>query len=118
MATKTKATRRKKIHLRIRKSIKGTQARPRLSVFRSNKSIYCQLIDDVNGTTLATATSTDSGIAKDANRIEQAKQVGSIMAGKAKDLNIDTVVFDRGGYLYHGRIKALADGARENGLKL
>lgn len=118
MATKTKATRRKKIHLRIRKSIKGTQARPRLSVFRSNKSIYCQLIDDVNGTTLASATSTDSGIPKDANRLEQAKQVGSIMAGKAKDLNIDTVVFDRGGYLYHGRIKALADGARENGLKL
>ena len=118
MATKTKATRRKKIHLRIRKKIKGTQSRPRLSVFRSNKSIYCQLIDDVSGVTLATATSTDSGVTKEANKIEQAKQVGSILAGKAKDLNIDTVVFDRGGYLFHGRVKALADGARENGLKL
>ncbi|RLD22678.1 MAG: 50S ribosomal protein L18 [Bacteroidetes bacterium] len=118
MATKTKATRRRKIHLRIRKSIKGTSARPRLSVFRSNKSIYCQLIDDVNGTTLAAATSTDSGVSKEGNRIDQAKQVGAIMAGKAKDLNINTVVFDRSGYLYHGRVKALADGARENGLKL
>ncbi len=81
-------------------------------------SIYCQLIDDVSGTTLAEATSADSGVSKDANRVEQAKQVGAIMAGKAKELNIDTVVFDRGGYLFHGRVKALADGARENGLKL
>jgi len=118
MATKTKDSRRKKIHLRIRKKIKGTQSRPRLSVFRSNKSIYCQLIDDVSGVTLVAVTSTDSGVKKDVNKIEQAKQVGSILAGKAKDLNIDTVVFDRGGYLFHGRVKALADGARENGLKL
>jgi large subunit ribosomal protein L18 len=118
MATKTKQSRRKKIHLRIRKQIKGTATRPRLSVFRSNKSIYCQLIDDTSGVTLTSATSTDDGVPKDGNRIEQAKQVGSILAGKAKELNIDTVVFDRGGYLYHGRVKALAEGARENGLKL
>ncbi len=118
MATKTKATRRRKIHLGIRKRIKGTQSIPRLSVFRSNKSIYCQLIDDASGVTLAYAMSTDSGVSTTGSKIEQAKEVGAILAGKAKDLDIDTVVFDRSGYLYHGRVKALADGARENGLKL
>ena len=117
MATKTKSSRRRKIHFRIRKSIKGTQSRPRLSVFRSNKSIYCQLIDDVNGSTLASATSTESGDTAGGNKIDQAKQVGALVADKAKELNIESVVFDRSGYLYHGRVKALADGARANGLK-
>lgn len=117
MATKTKATRRKKIHLGIRKKIRGTQSIPRLSVFRSNKSIYCQLIDDVGGVTMANVSSNDTGVSKGANKIDQAKQVGSLLAGLAKDINVNTVVFDRGGYLYHGRVRALADGARENGLK-
>ena len=89
---------------------------PRLSVFRSNKSIYCQLIDDVNGVTLASASSTDDGMDGE-NKTVIAKKVGAVIAQKAKDMNINTVVFDRSGYLYHGRVRALAEGARENGLK-
>lgn len=114
MATKTKATRRRRIHYRIRKTIKGTPATPRLSVFRSNKAIYCQLIDDVTGVTLASASSADAKV--EGSKIDQAKNVGKVIADKAKELNVDTVVFDRSGYLYHGRVKAVADGARENGL--
>ena len=116
MATKTKATSRRRIRYRIRKDIKGVPHRPRLSVFRSNKAIYCQLIDDVNGVTLASAGSTDEGISG-ATKTEVAKNVGGVIAQKAKELNIDDVVFDRSGYLYHGRVRALAEGARENGLK-
>lgn len=108
--------RRRKIHLRIRKSIIGTAERPRLNVFRSNKFIYCQLIDDAAGHTLATASSRDGGVAT-ASKVEQAKQVGKLIAEKAVASNINAVVFDRGGYLYHGRVKALAEGAREGGLK-
>ena len=115
MATKTKATRRKRIHRRIRKKISGMPHQPRLSVFRSNRAIYCQLIDDVTGVTLASASATDPSVKAD-NRVDQAKQVGALIAQKAKDLNINSVVFDRSGYLFHGRVKALADGARENGL--
>ena len=107
----TKADKRKRIQLRVRKKIKGTAALPRLSVFRSNKSIYCQLIDDVNGKTLAAAQSTGKG-----KKSEQAKETGKALAEKAKAANISEVVFDRSGYLYHGRIKALAEGAREGGL--
>lgn len=107
-----KKVRRKKIHWRLRKKIKGTEIKPRLSVYRSNKKIYCQLIDDINGVTIASAeSSTDSG-----SKSEQAKATGVKIAEQAKSKNIDTIVFDRGGYLYHGRVKSLADGIREGGI--
>lgn len=112
---KTKLTPRKKIHLRIRRNINGTLLRPRLNVFRSNKAIYCQLIDDLKGHTLAYSSST--GVGATGTKTEIAKAVGLDLAQKAKDLNISTVIFDRAGYLYHGRVKALADGAREGGLQ-
>jgi len=108
---------RQRIRYRIRKKIKGSPVRPRLSVFRSNKEIYCQLIDDLTGTTLASASSTDAETKKGKNKTEQAKHVGMLIGQKAVDLNIEAVVFDRGGYIYHGRVKALAEGAREKGLK-
>lgn len=111
-----KEQRRKKIHLRIRKAVVGTAARPRLSVYRSNLAIYCQLIDDSAGHTLLAASTMDKSIGK-AKKVEQAKEVGKIIAKKALDAKIESVVFDRSGYLYHGRIKALAEGAREGGLK-
>lgn len=111
-----KVERRRKIKLRIRTKIAGTTARPRISIFRSNKGIYAQIIDDVNGKTIAAASSQDlknfSGT-KQAN----ATEVGKLLASKAKSAGIDNVVFDRGGYLYHGRVKALAEGAREGGLQ-
>lgn len=109
----TKKIKRKKIHYRVRKKISGTAESPRLSVFRSNKGIYCQLIDDDSGVTLASANSV--GVKAD-NRIETAKEVGKLIGEKAKSLKIETIVFDRSGYLYHGRVKALAEGARECGL--
>ena len=111
----SKAQKRQKIKYRIRKKVSGTNQRPRLSVYRSNKAIYCQLIDDKSGNTMAMASSknVDAG----ANKSETAKKVGSLIAEKAKGLSIDTVVFDRNGYLYHGRVKSLAEGAREGGLK-
>lgn len=110
-----KNTRRKRIHYRIRNKIKGTAERPRVSVFRSNKFIYCQLIDDRSGNTIAAATSKGANLT--GTKIEQAREVGKALAEKATAANITSVVFDRGGYLYHGRVKALADGAREGGLK-
>lgn len=110
-----KLTARQKIKLRIRKSINGTADRPRLSVFRSNKEIYCQLIDDTNGQTLASSSS--KTLEKGANKVETAKKVGMDLAEKAKAHNVEVVVFDRSGYIYHGRIKALAEGAREGGLQ-
>lgn len=112
---KSNLTPRKKIHLRIRKDIKGTVSKPRLTVFRSNKEIYCQLIDDLNGQTLAAASS--KNLDGKTSNTEVAKRVGLSIAEKAKSINIDAVVFDRSGYLYHGRIKALAEGAREGGLQ-
>jgi len=112
-----KSARRKKIQLRIRKKINGTAELPRLSVFRSNKEIYAQLIDDKAGVTLASASSREEGVSKSVNKVEQAKEVGKTLAEKAKAENIANVVFDRSGYLYHGRVKALADGAREAGLQ-
>lgn len=112
-----KAGRRKKIHYRIRKKVAGTPSRPRLTVYRSNKSIYCQAIDDIAGITLASASSQEETVPKDVTKSEQAKAVGKLVAERIKAKNIDTVVFDRGGYLYHGRVKALADGAREGGLQ-
>jgi len=110
----SKAYNRKRIHLRIRKRLVGTAEKPRLSVFRSNKSIYCQLIDDINGVTLASASSL--GGKKTGNKVDQSAEIGRQIAAKAKALKIESIVFDRGGYLYHGRVKALADGAREGGL--
>lgn len=103
--------------MRIRKNINGTASQPRLSVFRSNKEIYAQLIDDKAGVTLVAASSREAGITKSVNKTEQAKEVGKSLGEKAKAENIANVVFDRSGYLYHGRIKALADGAREAGLQ-
>ena len=115
----TKHQRRMRIKRRIRSSLTGTKDIPRLSVFRSNKQIYVQLIDDRDGITLASASSTDKTIADKAkgNKTEQAKLVGKLIAEKALEKGIKEVVFDRNGYLYHGRIKSLAEAARENGLK-
>lgn len=113
----SKEGRRRKIRYGIRNKISGTPERPRLSVYRSNKSIHCQLIDDISGQTIAYATIKDEGVPTDAPKVEQAKAVGKILAEKAKAKNIENIVFDRSGYLYHGRVKALADGAREAGLK-
>ena len=109
-----KEQKRQRIHLRIRKKLKGSAGRPRLAVYRSNKEIYCQLIDDMSGQTIAAATSKEI---KSGSKSEKATAVGKQIADIAKQANIETVVFDRGGYLYHGRVKALAEGARENGLK-
>ncbi|MFT5071242.1 MAG: large subunit ribosomal protein L18 [Chitinophagales bacterium] len=108
--------RRKRIKRGIRNKVTGTAQRPRLSVFRSNKAIYAQLIDDVTGQTLASATSKDSAISG-GNKVEQSKKVGTMLADRAKTAKIETVVFDRNGFRFHGRIAALAEGARENGLK-
>jgi large subunit ribosomal protein L18 len=110
----TKAQQRKRIHYRIRKKISGTEIRPRLAVSRSNKEIYAQLIDDVTARTLAAATSRE--LKSTGTKTEQSVEVGKLIADRAKAANITTVVFDRGGYLYHGRVKALAEGAREGGL--
>ncbi|MBN2746118.1 MAG: 50S ribosomal protein L18 [Bacteroidales bacterium] len=103
---------------RVRAKISGTGERPRLSVFRSNKQIYAQIIDDQTGTTIASASSKLESIAsKNAPKLETAKMVGVLLAERAKEAEIEQVVFDRNGYIYHGRVKALADGAREGGLK-
>ncbi len=110
----SKHKRRKSIRLRIRNKISGTAEQPRLAVFRSNKNIYAQLVDDVSGNTLTGVSST--GV-KGENKVEVSKEVGKQIAEKAKGLGIQKVVFDRSGYLYHGRVKAIADGAREGGLQ-
>ena len=111
-----KSERRQRIKYRVRKIVSGTAARPRLSVFRSNKEIYAQIIDDVNGTTLVAASSREAGVTG-ATKIETAAQVGKLIAEKALKAGIETISFDRGGNLYHGRVKSLAEGAREAGLK-
>ena len=113
----TKSERRKRIQYRIRKIVNGTAQAPRLSVFRSNTEIYAQLIDDVNGVTLAAASSREKGVDTKGTNIEVAAAVGKLIAEKALKPGVDTVSFDRGGYLYHGRVKSLAEGAREAGLK-
>jgi large subunit ribosomal protein L18 len=112
----TKSERRQRIKFRIRKIVSGTAAKPRLSVFRSNKEIYAQLIDDVNGVTLLAASSREKEVSKGTN-VETAAAVGKLIAEKALKAGLDTVTFDRGGYLYHGRIQSLAEGARAAGLK-
>ncbi|MCC7402443.1 MAG: 50S ribosomal protein L18 [Chitinophagaceae bacterium] len=118
MNSKAKTERRQRIRYTIRQKISGSAQIPRLSVFRSNNDIYVQLIDDNNGMTLASASSKDKEIlAQKGNKSEKSKLVGQVIARKASDLGLKEVTFDRGGYLYHGRVKALADGAREGGLK-
>ena len=114
----TKLEQRQKIRYRIRKKIAGTPEKPRLAVFRSNSDIYVQLIDDTKGFTLAAASSLDKDItAQKVTKVEKSKLVGQAIARKAKDLGITTIVFDRGGNLYHGRVQAIAEGAREGGLQ-
>ena len=115
MATK-KMNRRQRIHMRIRNVVKGTDKRPRLAVYRSSKEIYAQLIDDVNGVTLASASSRDKGI-KASSKVEAAAAVGKAIAEIATKAGLEKVAFDRNGYLYHGRVKVLAEAARESGLK-
>ena len=115
-----KIERRKRIHFRIRKVVNGTAERPRMCVFRSNKQIYVQLINDVDGVTLASASSIDKAVVESCKGkpgIEVAKMVGKLVAERAAEKGIQTVSFDRGGYLYHGRVKSIADAAREGGLK-
>jgi large subunit ribosomal protein L18 len=113
----TKSDRRQRIKFRIRKIVSGTAAKPRLSVFRSNKEIYAQLIDDVNGVTLLAASSREKEVSSKGTNIEVATAVGKLVAEKALKAGIENVTFDRGGYLYHGRIQSLAEGARTAGLK-
>ena len=103
-------------HRRVRKKVSGSASRPRLAVFRSNRHIYAQLVDDVARRTIAAAS--DREVSDKGGKTAQAKAVGALLAGRAKEAGVDTVVFDRGGRLYHGRIAALADGAREEGLRI
>jgi large subunit ribosomal protein L18 len=113
-----KVTRRNSIRKRIRRIVTGTAERPRLSVYRSNKQIYAQLIDDISGKTLVAASSRDKDFSgADKSKVEEASLVGKILAEKAVAAGVTEVVFDRGGYLYHGRVKSLAEGARNAGLK-
>lgn len=114
----SKASARQKIRYRIRKKVSGVAAKPRLSVFRSNADIYVQLINDETGTTIASASSKDKDIAaQKVTKSEKGKLVGAAIARKASELGVTKVIFDRGGYIYHGRVKAVADGAREGGLQ-
>jgi large subunit ribosomal protein L18 len=113
----SKQQRRLRIKRRIRKIVSGTASKPRLTVFRSNKEIYAQLVDDSTGSTLAAISSKDKAVTAEGNKIEVAKAVGKEIAGLAQKAGIETCAFDRNGYLYHGRVKALADAAREAGLK-
>ena len=106
-----------KRHKRVRSKVSGTAAAPRLNVFRSETNIYAQIIDDTQGVTLASANSLEKGFECDGTKTDAAKKVGQMVAERAKAKGIDTVVFDRGGYVYHGRVQALAEGAREGGLQ-
>lgn len=108
---------RRKRHARVRSKITGTESRPRLNVFRSNKNIYAQVIDDVNGVTIASASNLDKEFGSSESKVNAASKVGELVAKRAADKGITSVTFDRGGYLYHGRVKALAEAARENGLE-
>lgn len=114
----SKTDRRQRLRFRIRKTVSGTSQRPRLAVFRSNKEIYAQVIDDNSGKTITAASTRDKDIdASKVNKTEAAKLVGKAIAEKAIKAGVESITFDRGGYLYHGRIKSLAEGAREGGLK-
>ncbi len=116
MAVATKPQQRLRRRRRVRAKIRGSAERPRLSVYRSNRGVFAQLIDDDAGKTLASAHWTESDL-KGLDRMEQAKKAGELIAKRASDAGVETCVFDRGGYRYHGRVKALAEGAREGGLK-
>ena len=105
-------------HRRVRKKVLGTAERPRLAVYRSNRHIYAQLIDDLAGRTLAAASDGDEGVSGEGTKTDRAKAVGSVLAGRAREAGIERAVFDRGGRLYQGRVAALADGAREGGLSI
>ncbi len=113
----SKLAKRRRIRLRVRKKVQGTATRPRLSVFRSNRYIYVQAIDDISGTTLAAADSREETVPKSGKKTDQAREVGKLIAQRLADAGIASVKFDRGSYLYHGRVKALAEGAREGGIK-
>ena len=117
MATLTTREARARRHRRIRGKVSGTAERPRLAVFRSNAGIAAQLVDDVAGRTLAAATSQQLPKSANGTKSDRAREVGKLLAAAAKKAGVETCVFDRGGYLYHGRVKALADGAREGGLR-
>jgi large subunit ribosomal protein L18 len=116
MSVQTRTQSRLRRRRRVRAKVSGTGERPRLAVFRSNRGVTAQIIDDVAGRTLAAVNWTEADI-RDLGRMEQAKRVGELIAQRAKDAGADTVIFDRGGYRYHGRVRALAEGAREGGLK-
>lgn len=107
---------RSRRHTRVRKRVRGTAERPRLAVYRSNRYIYAQVIDDVEGRTLAAASSQETDLRKGTLNVDTATKVGTLLASRAKDAGVEAVVFDRGGYKFHGKIKALADAAREEGL--
>lgn len=113
----TRQVARDRRHRRVRKRVRGTAERPRLAVYRSNRYIYAQIIDDVQGATLVSASSVESELRSERLTVDTAAKVGSLLGSRAKEAGIDAVVFDRGGYKYHGRIKALADAAREAGLE-
>lgn len=117
ISKRDKAAKRVARQKRVRAKVTGTEARPRLSVFRSLNNIYAQLIDDTKGVTIASASTLDKEVKTKASNIEAAKEVGTLIAKRAAEKKIDTVVFDRNGYLYHGKVKALAETAREAGLK-
>jgi large subunit ribosomal protein L18 len=116
MTTATKGASRLRRRRRVRAKVRGSSERPRLSVFRSNRGMTAQLIDDTRGHTLAAVTWTESDL-RELPRMDQARRAGELLAGRAKEAGVDACVFDRGGYRYHGRVKALADGAREAGLR-
>jgi large subunit ribosomal protein L18 len=118
MGAVTKHEARDRRHARVRKKVSGSAERPRLAVFRSNRHIYVQLVDDVKAVTIASASDAEVKGGKDDSKTARAKAVGGLIASRAKDAGIDRAVFDRGGRLYHGRVAALADGAREGGLQI
>jgi large subunit ribosomal protein L18 len=113
----TRQDARQRRHTRVRKRVRGTAERPRLAVFRSNRYIYAQLIDDVSGETLAAASSQEADLRGSSLNVDTASKVGALLGSRAKEAGVELVVFDRGGYKYHGKIKALADAAREAGLE-
>jgi large subunit ribosomal protein L18 len=117
MARDSRQEIRRRIHSRIRRKVEGTQERPRLAVFRSLHHIYAQVIDDGQGHTIVAAASTEKDLRAKGGNVAGAKEIGKLVAARAKEKGITKVVFDRGGYLYHGRVKALADAAREAGLE-
>ena len=117
MSNVQRLTGRDRRHRRVRKKVRGTAERPRLSVFRSSRHIYAQVIDDVNRRTLAAASTVETNLRGGAGTVDAAKKVGKLVAERAKTAGVDTVVFDRGGFRYHGRVAGVADGAREAGLE-